>query len=128
MVTEIEVPNPNLEMMPGMYASLILKVQQRPQALTIPTESVSIEKNPTVYLVDANGMIEERAVTLGLEAPGKYEVLSGLKEGDLVMIGSRSEVKPGQKVQPKLLGSLAEQQIDVPSTRMRDGRGIEQHR
>ena len=109
MMTEIDVANPNLEMMPGMYASLIIKVQKRSQALTVPTESISIGKTPTVYLIDANEAIEERPVTLGLETPGKYEIISGLKEGDLVMIGSRSQVKAGQKVQAKLLGSLAQQ-------------------
>jgi len=109
MLTEIEVPNPNLELVPGMYATLILKVQRRAQALTIPTEAVSSDKVPSVYLVEGDGTVEERPVTLGLETPGKYEVISGLKEGDLVMIGSRSQVKPGQKVQAKLIGSLAQQ-------------------
>jgi len=109
MLTEIEVPNPNLELVPGMYASLILKVQRRPQALAIPVEAVSSDKAPIVYLVDSEGVIEERPVTLGLETPGKYEVISGLQEGDLVMIGSRSQVKPGQKVRTKLIGSLAQQ-------------------
>jgi hypothetical protein len=44
-----------------------------------------------------------------LETPGKYEVVDGLKEGDLVMIGSRSQVKPGQKVEAKLIDSQAQQ-------------------
>jgi hypothetical protein len=48
-------------------------------------------------------------VTLGLETPTSYEVLAGLKEGDLVLIGSRSQVKPGQKVEPKLISSLAQE-------------------
>jgi hypothetical protein len=48
-------------------------------------------------------------VTLGLETPTSYEVLAGLKEGDLVLIGSRSQVKPGQKVEPRLAKYLAQQ-------------------
>ena len=47
-------------------------------------------------------------MALGLETPSSYEVLNGLKEGDLVLIGSRSQVKPGQKVEPKLINSLAQ--------------------
>jgi RND family efflux transporter MFP subunit len=109
MVTEIEVPNPNLELVPGMYATLALKVQRRPRALAIPAEAISGDKKPSVYLINAGREIEVRPVTLGLETPGKYEVVAGLQEGDLVMIGSRSEVKPGQKVEPKLIGSLARQ-------------------
>lgn len=103
MITEIEVPNPNLELMPGMYANVILKVAQRPQALAVPTEAVTGEKTPTVYVVNHDNQIEERAVKLGLETPDKYEVLSGLREGDLVVTGNRSGFQTGQKVEPKLI-------------------------
>jgi RND family efflux transporter MFP subunit len=109
MTTEVEVPNPKLELVPGMYATLVLKVERRPQVLTVPTEAISTDKKASVYLVNAEQEIEERPVTLGLETPAKYEVMAGLKEGDLVMIGSRSQVKPGQKVEAKLVGSLAQQ-------------------
>lgn len=109
MITEIEVPNPKLELVPGMYATVVLKVERRPQVLTIPTEAISTDKKPTVYVVNSTQEIEERPVTLGLETPTKYEIVGGLKEGELVMIGSRSQVKLGQKVEAKLIGSLAQQ-------------------
>ena len=109
MITEIEVPNPKLELMPGMYARAVLKIERRPQALAVPTEAISTDKNTSVYLINGEQEIEERPVTLGLETPTKYEVLAGLKEGDLVMIGARSKVKPGQKVEAKLIGPLAQQ-------------------
>lgn len=112
MMTEIEVPNPSLELVPGMYASVVLKMERRPQTLAIPLEAVASDRRPTVYLVDRNHLIQERPVTLGIESPTKYEVLSGLAPGDLVMIGHRSEVRPGQKVEPRLIGSLAE---DAPA-------------
>jgi RND family efflux transporter MFP subunit len=107
MITEIDVPNPKLELVPGMYARVVLKIGQRPQALTIPTEAISSGKNPSVYVVNGKQEIEERPITTGLETPTKYEILAGLKEGDLVMIGGRSTVKPGQKVEAKLIESMA---------------------
>ncbi|HAO81054.1 MAG TPA: efflux RND transporter periplasmic adaptor subunit [Verrucomicrobia subdivision 3 bacterium] len=103
MITEIEVPNPNLELMPGMYATVVLKVEKHLQALAVPTEAVAGEKTPTVYVVNRNNQIEERAVKLGLETADRYEVLSGLDEGDLVVIGNRSGFQAGQKVEPKLI-------------------------
>jgi RND family efflux transporter MFP subunit len=109
MITEIEVPNPKLELVPGMYATVVLKVERRPQALAIPAEAISTDMKTSVYVVNSEQEIEERPVTLGLETPDKYEVVAGLKEGDLVMIGRRSQVKPGQKVEAKLIGSLAQQ-------------------
>ena len=103
MITEIEVPNPNLELMPGMYATVVLKVEKHLQALAVPTEAVAGEKTPTVYVVNQVNQIEERSVKLGLEMADKYEILSGLHEGDLVVIGNRSGFQAGQKVEPKLI-------------------------
>ena len=108
MTTEIEVPNPNLELMPGMYATVVLQVEKRPQVLAIPTEAVGGDKKNTVYVVTPNHEIEERKVTLGLETPDKYEVISGLSEGDLVVMGNRTQFQPGQKVEPKLIQTFSE--------------------
>ena len=101
MITEIEVPNPNLELVPGMYAAVVLKVERRTQALTIPIEAASIGDSTTVCVVNGSHEIEERTVTLGLETPTRCEVTSGLKEGELVMIGGRSSVHAGEKVETK---------------------------
>jgi len=103
MITEIEVPNPTLELMPGMYANVVLKVEKHLQALAVPTETVSGEKTPTVYVVNPDHQIEERAVKLGLETPDRFEVLAGLHEGDLVVVGNRAGFQAGEKVEPKLL-------------------------
>jgi RND family efflux transporter MFP subunit len=100
MTTESEFQNPNLEITPGMYAAVVLQMQGRSSALAVPIEAVSSGPKPTVYLVNANNEIEEREVKLGIETPTRYEVLAGLKEGDRVLIGNRSEFHPGQKVEP----------------------------
>ncbi len=103
MTTEIEVTNANLEIVPGMYAEVMLRVQHHPDVLTIPTGAVSGEKDSTVFVINADHEIEARSVTLGLETPEKYEVASGLKEGELVMIGNRSLVHAGEKVEAKIV-------------------------
>jgi len=103
MTAEIEVANPQLELVPGMYATVKLKVERRPQTLAIPIEAVSGDKRSSVFLVNQNQEIEERPVTLGVETADQVEMLAGLKEGDLVVIGNHSQVRPGQKVETKLL-------------------------
>jgi macrolide-specific efflux system membrane fusion protein len=80
-----------------------LKVEKHLQTLAIPTEAVAGEKTPTVYVLNRDNQIEERAVKLGLETADKYEIISGLQEGDLVVIGSRAGFQAGQKVEPKLI-------------------------
>jgi hypothetical protein len=109
MTAEIEVPNPNLELVPGTYAAVVLKVENHPHALAIPVQAVPAGQESSVYLVNDQRQIEVRPVTLGLETPTSREVLAGLKEGDLVLVGSRSQVNPGQTVEPKLINSPAQQ-------------------
>jgi len=103
MITEIEVPNPDLELKPGMYANVSLKVEKHAGVLAVPVEAVVGGKSPKVMVVNHDNQIEERPVTLGLETPDSYEVLSGLQEGDLVVMGNRAAFQPGQKVEPKLI-------------------------
>jgi multidrug efflux system membrane fusion protein len=86
-----------------MYAVALFKFEQHSNALTVPTEAVSNPKDPVVYVINADNEIEARPVKLGVEMPDKYEITDGLKEGELVMIGSTSQVHPGQKVEPKLV-------------------------
>jgi RND family efflux transporter MFP subunit len=105
MIVEMEVPNPTLELVPGMYANVTLRVDERAHALAIPVEAVP-PGGKSVLLVNSAGQVDERAVKLGIETPSKYEVLSGLKEGDLVMIGNPAQVSAGQKVEPRITAPL----------------------
>ena len=101
MMVEIQVPNPDLKMIPGMYATVVLKVEKHADALVVPTQAVSPGKTARVFVVNHDNQIEERDITLGVESPDEYEVLSGLNEGDLVVVGDHSELQAGQKVEPK---------------------------
>jgi RND family efflux transporter MFP subunit len=103
MITEIEVLNPDLEIVPGMYAIAVFKVENHPNALSIPLQASAAGGSTRVLVVNANHEIEERAVTLGLETPTRYEVVSGLKEGDLVMLGNPAQLRPGEKVETKII-------------------------
>lgn len=101
MLGETDVSNPDLSLIPGMYVTAILKLEQRRGALAVPVEAVSGTARPTVYVINGDGKIEERVVRLGIQTPTRYEVLAGLKEGEKVMIGSRANVQVGQQVATK---------------------------
>jgi len=113
MTTEIEVPNPNLELVPGMYARVILPVERHRQALAIPIEAVPPGQTNNVYIVNDRNEVEECPVKLGLDTPAKCEVISGLKEGQLILTGRFSEVRPGQKVQTQVVSALAKDETPM---------------
>ena len=106
MTVEMEVDNQQLDIVPGMYATVMLKVDERPHAIAVPIEAVRAG-GQSVYVVDAQQRIQERAIQVGLETPTKYEVLSGLKDGDRVVIGNLSQLRPNQQVEARLTASLA---------------------
>jgi RND family efflux transporter MFP subunit len=102
METEIDFDNRDGHLIPGMYAETQLSLRERKDALTIPLQAVTRNgDDATVLAVNSQSIIEERQVKLGLEDSARVEVLSGLTDGDRVVIGNRSQFHAGQKVQPK---------------------------
>jgi RND family efflux transporter MFP subunit len=102
METEIDFDNRDGRLIPGMYTETRLSLREKKNALTIPLEAVSRNgDDATVLAVNAQNVIEERHVKLGLEDSAQVEVLSGLTDQDHVIIGNRSQFRGGQKIQPK---------------------------
>ena len=102
MHTEVDVPNPTGVLLPGMYAEAKLTLDRKDQVIAVPPEAVNIEgEQRTVWVVDPSGKVQARNVTLGVETPEEVEVISGLKEGELVAVGDRSGLKAGETVRPK---------------------------
>jgi RND family efflux transporter MFP subunit len=102
METEIDFDNRAGRLIPGMYTETRLSLRERKNALTIPLEAVSRNgEEATVLAVNPENVVEERKVRLGVEDSTRIEVLSGLSEGERVIIGNRSEYHNGEKIQPR---------------------------
>jgi RND family efflux transporter MFP subunit len=107
MHTEVDVPNPDRILIPGVYAEATLDLDRKDRALTVPLQAVNQQGERTsVDVVDAAGRIEERAVQLGLRSAADAEVLSGLSEGEQVVVSDRSGLKAGQQVRPRAVEML----------------------
>jgi RND family efflux transporter MFP subunit len=105
MHTEVQVPNPNYQLVPGMYASVEIPIRSANNALVVPIQAVenSGEDRGQVLIVNAENKIEQRQVTLGLQTANEVEVLSGLKEGEMIIFGEQVQYKPGQPVSPDVV-------------------------
>jgi len=108
MRVEVDVQNANLELVPGMYADASLSLDQVSGVVIAPVQAVDrSETGARVLAVGRDGRLESRAVTLGLETDDRIEVKQGLSEGDVVVVGSRAQLKPGTMVTPKLAAPAA---------------------
>ena len=98
MATEVDVANPDRTLVPGMYASASLALAGAKGVLAIPVQALDRSEDATSVLVVDRGAIARRDVGLGLQAPDRVEIVSGLAEGEMVVVGNRSQLRPGLAV------------------------------
>lgn len=104
MHTEVDVQNRDRALMPGLYADADVALEHRDDIAAIPLQAVNHEgSKTTVFVVGRNGEIEDRVITLGIQTANDAEVVSGLVEGEQVVVSDRSGLKPGDKVRPQVV-------------------------
>jgi RND family efflux transporter MFP subunit len=116
MDTEVDVPNPSLLLVPGMYAEVNLTLDRRNKVLAVPVMAVDLDSGAgnaavqtgQVMVITPNNRVERRKVTLGLETANQVEIQSGLNEGDSVVLSGRASLQPGQEVKPKVTAMTAD--------------------
>ena len=107
MGVEVDIPNRDGRLKPGMFARVELLVQARRGAITIPAEALRVgEAKPSVMAV-RKGVVETVTVEIGIVDGEFVEVVRGIAEGDQVILQGKDLVKTGQKVRavPATAGS-----------------------
>jgi RND family efflux transporter MFP subunit len=101
MLTEVDVPNRDLSLSPGMYAETTIQLQQKNDALILPAQAVVQNGDQSyVLVVDATNHVEKRNVTLGIQTSNRVEITSGLQTGDNVIASGQTGYQPGEVVSP----------------------------
>lgn len=100
MLTEVDIPNSDLHLAPGMYANTTFPLVHKKDAMMVPIDAVVEGDHPYVLLVDKNDRVVKRPVALGIQGANFYQIASGVNAGDRVIVGSQSSYQPGQKVTP----------------------------
>jgi RND family efflux transporter MFP subunit len=104
MRVEVDVENPALELVPGMYATASIVLDSASDAVIVPVEALDhSEIKPQVFVIDSNQKVEVRAVTTGLETSDRVQIKNGISSGDLVVTGNRAQLKPGLVVTPRVM-------------------------
>ena len=110
MHTEVDVPNPGRVLVPGMYAEATLVLEEKANAVSVPLQA--IDRNGEAISVDVvtpGNKIETRTVRLGMETSTDAEAVNGLSDGEMVVVGDRSGLKPGQPVRPQAIEVINDQ-------------------
>ena len=100
---EIEVPNGDGRLMPGMYAQVSLPVHRTANALVVPVEAVDqTAAQPAVLIVNASNHVERRPVRLGISTANRTEITQGVSAGEKVIVANLASFQPGEEVTPKV--------------------------
>ena len=102
MSTEVDVPNLDGTLVPGMYAEVHLHLANRPAALSVPLDAVDgLGTSVQQAYVVREGVVHLVTLKVGLQTSSRVEILSGLSRGDKVIVGRHTGLFDGQKVDPQ---------------------------
>lgn len=97
VLTEVEIPNVDGRLRPGMYARVTLTLEVHRGALTVPSEAVMGKEDRFVYVIDG-GKAHKTAVEVGVDDGKVAEITSGLQPGATVVVVGRDTLVDGATV------------------------------
>ncbi|MFH2012345.1 MAG: efflux RND transporter periplasmic adaptor subunit [Pseudomonadota bacterium] len=100
VILRIVFPNPKGILLPGMFVRTLVQEGINKQAILIPQQSVSRDPkgNPLTLIVDAQGKVVQRQITLDRAIGNLWLVSSGITPGERVIVEGMLKVKPGISV------------------------------
>lgn len=101
IVVKARAHNPERILKPGMFIEARLATQQRPGAVVVAEDAVQPQRTSNVVWAVVDGKATRRVVQLGARSQGVVEVLSGVKAGELVVVGGLERMGEGMPVAPK---------------------------
>jgi RND family efflux transporter MFP subunit len=101
LLAEVQVQNVNNTLLPGMFTQVDLQVPRKNPPLLIPGDTLVVRADgPQVAVVAPDGMVHFTRIQLGRDYGDHIEVLSGLEEGQQLVVNPSDLVREGVRVKP----------------------------
>ena len=98
LLTEVDVPNPKGELLPGAYAQVLFHLKSGTPPLTIPSNTLIFRTSSTQVAVVQGGKAHLKTITLGRDLGNSLEVTSGLDPSDEVILNPPDSIAEGAAV------------------------------
>jgi membrane fusion protein (multidrug efflux system) len=100
VILRVVIPNPKGVLLPGMFVRAVVEEGVNQEAILVPQQAVSRNPkgNPAALIVDTEGKVQQRMLTLDRAIGDQWLVVSGLAAGDRVIVEGMQKVKPGASV------------------------------
>jgi RND family efflux transporter MFP subunit len=99
LLTEIDVPNPDNALPPGVYCNVELKIPRKSPSLVVPSEAIVFNREGLNVFVVENGVARVHHVNVVRDFGTTVEVNNGVKEGDQVILNPPVDLTDGHKIQ-----------------------------
>ncbi len=101
----IVVPNPDIELLPGMFIRAVIEEGIDEQAILVPQQAVSRDPrgNPIALIVDAQDKVQQQSITTDRALGDQWLVSAGLAPGDRVIVEGSQKVRAGTDLQVKVI-------------------------
>ena len=99
LLTEIDVPNPDRVLQPGVYCTVELKIPRKTPSLIVPSEAIVFNREGLNVVVVEDGVAHIRHLNVVRDFGTTVEVNAGVKEGDQVILNPPVDLTDGRKVQ-----------------------------
>jgi RND family efflux transporter MFP subunit len=101
LLTEVDIPNPDGALTPGIYCTVEFRIPRKTPSLSVPADAIIFNRNGMQVAVVSNGKAEIRKVGVKRDLGTRVEVDSGIKAGDQVILNPPVTLIDGSKVQPR---------------------------
>ena len=100
ILARAKINNENSEILPGSLLEIEIFYNEK-NALSVPDTSIMYEGSKKfIYKIIENNIIKKTEIETGVRNQGNLEVLSGLNEGDKIIVEGLTKVRPGMKIKP----------------------------
>jgi RND family efflux transporter MFP subunit len=101
LLTEIDIPNPDGALRPGMYVTVELHIPRKTPSLMVPADALVFNSGGVQVAVTENGTAQFHKVTVARDLGTEIEVRDGVKPGDEVILKPAVTLADGSKVKPQ---------------------------
>jgi len=99
LLTEVDVPNGDGRLLPGSFGEVHFRTGVDAQKVTIPVNAMLFrQEGPRVAVVDSDGKVHLRPITIGKDYGTTLEILGGVGIGERVIINPADSIEEGQRV------------------------------
>src|SRR4051794_20519582 len=98
LLTEIDVPNQDGALQPGIYCTVELYIQRKTPSLIVPADAVVFDENGLHVAVVKNGVVHMQKISIARDFGTRAEVHDGVKPGDQVILNPMLSLTEGSRV------------------------------